>query len=162
MTPRSGQSGITLVEMMVVVTLIGLVVAISFPSVTSGVDAVRLNAASDSLVSFFNAGLNRAERRQQLMEVVISRDRNDLEMLSGEPGYSKTLGMPDGVKIAKIFPELEGAEANRRSIVLYPGGAVPQFGVELVNRRGTRRIVRVDPVTGVPQVANPDAQAEEQ
>ena len=47
-----------------VVALVGMVAAIAFPSVTSGLDSVRLSSASDSIVSFLNAGLNRAERRQ--------------------------------------------------------------------------------------------------
>ena len=146
------QAGLTVVEMMVVVALIGLVVAVSLPSVTSGVDTVRLNAATDSVVSFFNSGLNRADRRQQLTEVIVSRERNELEMRSVEPGFVRTLGLPEGVKIVKIYPEIPDFDEKARSIVLYPGGAIPRFGIELVNRRGTHRIVRVDPATGVPEV----------
>jgi hypothetical protein len=33
-----------------------------------------------------------------------------------------------------------------------PGGVPPRIGVELRNSRGSRRIVRVDPITGVPQI----------
>ena len=39
-----------------------------------------------------------------------------------------------------------------RSFFLYPGGTVPRFGVVLINRRNVEKIVRVDPMTGVPQV----------
>lgn len=149
------QAGLTLVEMIVVVALMGLVVAISFPSVMSGVESVRLNAATDASVAFFNSGLNRAERRQQLTEVVVSLEHNQLEMRSLDPNYFKTLAMPEGITITKIYPEIPGLEEKARSIVLYPGGAIPQFGLELVNRRGVHRIVRVDPMTGVPVVRNP-------
>jgi hypothetical protein len=35
---------------------------------------------------------------------------------------------------------------------------VPRFGVELANRKGARRIVRIDPITGIPQVERAAAQ----
>jgi len=35
---------------------------------------------------------------------------------------------------------------------LLPGGTVPRIGIEIANRKGTRRLVRVDPMTGVPEV----------
>lgn len=155
MSRRQYQTGVTLVEMMVVVALIGLVVAVSLPAVTSGVETVRLNAATDSVASFFNAGLNRAERRQQLTEVIVSLEHNELQMRSIEPGFLRTLAMPEGVKIIKIYPEIPDFEEKTRSIVLYPGGAIPRFGIEMVNRRGTHRIVRVDPTTGVPEIEQP-------
>jgi len=35
---------------------------------------------------------------------------------------------------------------------LLPGGNVPRIGIEIVNRKGLRRLVRVNPMTGVPEV----------
>ena len=43
--------GVTLIEMLIVVAIIGLIAGISFPAVSSGVDSLRLVSASDSLVS---------------------------------------------------------------------------------------------------------------
>jgi len=117
---QRAEAGLTLVEMMVVVALIGLVVSVSLPSITSGVDTVRLNAATDSVVSFFNSGLNRAERRQQVTEVIISLERNELEMRSVEPSFVRTVGMPEGVKIVKIYPVIPDFAEKARSIVLFP------------------------------------------
>ena len=150
---RERSSGVTLIEMMIVVTLIGLIAAISFPSVASGVDSLRLTSASDSIVSFLNAALNRAERRNEPVEVIVSVQENQLVMRSVDPSFIRTVAMPEGVKIAKIHPGIPGLEAETaRSLILYPGSAIPRFGVEIEDRRGTRRIVRVDPTTGVPVV----------
>ena len=51
-----------------------------------------------------------------------------------------------------MLPPLPQETDAPRRFLLYPGGAIPRFGVEIANRRGARRIVRVDPITGVPQV----------
>ena len=137
---------------MFVVALISLIIVISFPAISSGVDSLRLNAATNSVVSFFNTGLSRAERRQQVVEITISKPENTLSMRSTDPGFSRRLEMPEGVTIAHVLPELPQNPDAPRSFMLYPGGTVPRFGVMLVNRRNVEKIVRVDPITGVPQV----------
>jgi hypothetical protein len=139
--------------MVTVVAIIGLIAAISFPAVTSGIDSLRMTSASDSIVAFLNAALNRAERRQEPVEVIVSVRENNLIMRSVDPSFVRTISLPDGVKIERVHPPIPGLEEEpERSLVLYPGSAIPRFGVEIVNRRGNRRIVRVDPTTGVPAV----------
>ena len=59
-------------------------VGISFPTITSGIDSLRMTTASDSIVSFLDAGMNRAERRQQLVEVTLSKAENAI-WLRGSP-----------------------------------------------------------------------------
>jgi prepilin-type N-terminal cleavage/methylation domain-containing protein len=149
-------SGVTLVELLVVVSLISLMIGISFPAITSGVDSLRLKAATNSVVSFFNTGLSRAERRQQVVEITISKTENALSMRSTEPGFTRRMELPEGVSIAQVLPELPQNPLAPRTFLLYPGGTVPHFGVTLVNRRNVERIVRVDPITGVPLVEQPE------
>ncbi len=151
------QKGVTLIEMIIVVTLVGLIAAISFPSVTSGLDSLRLTTASDSIVSFLNSGLNRAERRQEAVEVTISKAENALTLRSVDPSFIKKMELPEGVKITRMLPEHPtlGTDEVSRAYLLYPGGTVPRFGIEIANTKGRRRIVRVDPITGVPAVEQP-------
>jgi prepilin-type N-terminal cleavage/methylation domain-containing protein len=155
-TSRPGAAGVTLIEMMVVVALISLMVGISFPAITSGIDSLRLNAATNSVVSFLDSGLSRAERRQQLVEITISKADNSIEMRSSEPGFYRKLQMPDGVSIVQVLPQLPENPDAVRSFMLYPSGTVPPLGVQLINRRNVQRVVRVDPITGVPHVEAPE------
>ncbi|MCC7496234.1 MAG: prepilin-type N-terminal cleavage/methylation domain-containing protein [Bryobacterales bacterium] len=153
---RSPQAGVTLLELVIVLGLIGLLAAISFPSVSAGLDSLRLNTACDQTASFLNAALDRAERRQQVVEVTISRAASTLTLRSTEAGFERVLAMPGGITILNVLPEVAGeSEEAPRRVVLMPGGAIPRFGVELVDKRGSRRIVRVDPITGVPEVERP-------
>lgn len=139
--------------MMVVVAIIGMIAAVSAPSVSSGLDSVRLSTATESIASFLNSAVNRAERHQEPVEVVISVKENRLRMLSGEPGSTRELKLPDGINIEAILPKegTEGSEEGRR-LILMPGGTVPGIGVQVVNQHGGRRIVRLDPMTGFPRV----------
>lgn len=152
------ERGVTLIELLVVTGLIALMVGVSFPAITSGIDSLRLNGAANGIVNFFDAGLSRAERRQKVVEITIFKARNSLEMHSSEPGFARTLELPEGVNIVAVLPRIsEQSDSDNapRTFLLYPGGTVPAFGVELINRRNTHRIVRVDPITGVPRIEAP-------
>ena len=137
--------------MLVVVTIIGLLAGISYPSVTAGLDSVRMRAATDSVSSILNNAVDHAERRQQAVEIVLSVKENTISLVSNEPGFRRQLKMPDGVSIESLLPQIPFEEGPRRVIVL-PGGTAPGVGVQLVNRHGARRLVRLDPMTGFPRV----------
>jgi hypothetical protein len=138
--------------MLIVVGLLSLMVGITFPSVTAGIDSLRINAASDSIVSFLNGAMNRCERRQEVMEIEISLAKNTLAMRSARPGFEKVLEMPKNVTIRRVLPEIPADPDAPRRVMFFPGGTVPRVGIELVNSRGSRRLVRVDPVTGAPEI----------
>ncbi len=148
-------NGVTLLEMLVVVALIGLLVSISFPAVSAGVDSLRLTTASDSTAAFLNAALNRADRVQQAVEITVSPRENSIQAVSAGPGYERKLDLPGGVRIAEVLPRPVEESDEPRRFILYPGGTIPRIGIELVNAKGARRIVRIDPTTGVPQVERP-------
>src|SRR5438067_11608323 len=81
--------GVTLIEMIVVVTIIGLVAAVLTPSMTAGLDSVRMASATDNVASFLNGAVNRVERRQQAIELIVSIKENKLVMYSNEPGFTR-------------------------------------------------------------------------
>ena len=142
-----------MIEMIAVVAIIGLIAAISFPAVSSGLESIRLISASDAVVAFLNAGLNRAERRQQPIEFTFSIPERSITMQSTEAGFVRTLVMPEGVMVTRVHPTLPDlTEETRRIFYVYPGGTIPRIGIELANRRGSRRLVRVDATTGVAQI----------
>src|ERR1051326_4894789 len=147
------QAGVTLIEMIVVVALVAILVGISFPAMSSGIETLRLNSAAESVVAFINGGLNRAERRQVVVEVTFVKRENAVWQRSAERGFERKLELPEGIRIESVLPESPEEDATAtRSFLLYPGGTVPGFGVALVNRKGAQRVVRVDPITGVPQI----------
>jgi len=141
--------------MVVVVAIVGLIVAVSLPSATAGIDSVRLTSASRSIASFLNAAVNRAERRQQPIEVLITPKENLLALYSNEPGYTRELKMPGGITIEAVLagrPDPSDGENAPYRLLLIPGAATPGIGIQIANSHGSRRIIRLDPMTGFPRV----------
>lgn len=152
-TARSSQAGVTLMEMLIVITIIAVMVGVAFPSITSGIETLRLRSASDLIVSGMNSALNRAERWQLPVEVRIERSTNRILFATVAPGYAREVAMPDGVTIERVHPVIPNLDENLpRHFLIHPGGTVPRIGIELKNRKNTRRLVTVDPITGVAQV----------
>lgn len=145
----SKNAGVTLIEMLIVVTIIGVVAGVSFPAVTSGLAGVRLTTASGSVASFLTSSMNRVDRHEQAAAIVISLHENVLHVYTSASGDvpERTLSLPQGIRI-------EGDEPRR--YLFMPGGTVPRMTVVLRNEKGARRSIEIDPVTGVPDIRRMD------
>lgn len=147
------EAGVTLVEMMIVVAIIAVLSAISYPSAAAGIDSLRLRSASNEIVSFLNTALERASRHQQVVELRISPSENAIAARSADSAFVRSAAISDPVRILSVQPLLPNGAGpmETRRFLLYPGGAVPRIGIEIGTRDGRRRMVSVDPVTGVPR-----------
>jgi type II secretion system protein H len=152
----AAERGVTLIEMMVVMMIIAVIVAISTPSVSAGIDAVRLATATSSVAAFINAASTRAERRERPVELVISA--KTLAYISTDAGSKQELNLPDGVSAEPISATpSEDSEGDSRWLFM-PGGAIPSVAVKLSNQHGGQRIVKLDPMTGFPRVQRVEPQ----
>ena len=145
---RKAARVVTLVEMLIVVAIAGAMAMIALPAFSSGLDNLRLSQASDSVAAFLNGALNRVERRQQVMEITVSMRENVMLLRSADGAFARKLEMPDGVRV--------DSEAEERHLLLMPGATAARFGIQLANRRGLRRLVSIDPITGVPKIERLD------
>jgi prepilin-type N-terminal cleavage/methylation domain-containing protein len=151
--------GVTLIELLIVITIISFMAGISYPSLAAGVDTLRLNGAADEIAGLFNAGLNRAERRLHAVEIALFPVERVVELASADLRFRRRLDLPSGVSIAAILPEIPGAGPLPRRFLLYPGGSAPRVGVVVANGRGDRRLIRIDPISGVPVIQRLDRDA---
>jgi type II secretory pathway pseudopilin PulG len=139
--------------MLIVMALIALVAGLAAPSVSAGLDTLRLRSASDSIIGFMNVALARAETRQQAVEILISPLEGKITARSSDGGFTKLLEIASPVKILSVQPAAAVMEepGQPRRFLLYPGGAIPRIAIEIGNSQGRKRLVSIDPITGVPQ-----------
>lgn len=139
--------------MLVVVAIIALMVGVSMPSFSGGLDSLRLRSAAGSVSAALNMAMRTAERRQLPVELAIESSRNQLVMRSVDGKAPRVFSLAPGIRIARVLPALFADEAQRdRYLILYPNGAPPQLLVELRSERGASKIVRLDPFTNTARV----------
>jgi type II secretory pathway pseudopilin PulG len=155
---------VTLIELLLVMTIIALLAAITFPTASAGLDSLRLRTSAERVVSLLNTALDRAERTQQVIEIRISPEDNAISARSSDLSLNRTLALTTPVHIVSAGPELpnfvpengtaenaapeNAAGAGQRRYLLYPGGSPPRISIELETNDGRKRRVWVDPISG--------------
>ena len=89
--------------------------------------------------------MNQVDRRERPAAIVVTPKENQLAVYTAASGDKpdQRLEMPPGIAI-------EGDEPRR--FLLQPGGAFPRIALILRNEKGSRRSIRIDPATGVPEI----------
>ena len=143
--------GITLLELLVAMAIAGMIMAISFPSVTAGLDGVRLQATARRVGAFLNVARGRADREQMPVEIRIDLNRNQVTASSADGRWERALDLEPGVRIVSVWPE---AATRLRRFIVIPGVPAPRFRLQLDSARGRSVTVGVDPLTGTPQIGS--------
>lgn len=138
---RSTTSGITLIEMLVVVAIIALMVSISFPTFTTGLDGFRLRSAVDHAGTLFQQARIEADRRQQPVQFTADPRNNELRAVAVDASWRETLDLEGGLRI--VQPQ------GQQSWMLYPATPPPQMRLLLEAQTGGRRGLSINVFTGV-------------
>jgi prepilin-type N-terminal cleavage/methylation domain-containing protein len=149
---QSSRRGVTLIELLIVMAIVALLAGLSYPSAAAGLDSMRLRSVASEVASFLSTAMDRAERKQQVVELRISPAEDAIGARSGDSSFASTLTIPNSVAIASVEPPLVNANGQNeaRRFLIYPGGTLPRIAINLVSKEGRKRRVVVDPITGLP------------
>jgi prepilin-type N-terminal cleavage/methylation domain-containing protein len=132
------ERGVTLIEMLVVVAILGIMTTIAYPSITAGLDSLRLSAACDEVAGIFHASQNFAERRQRTVELRVQP--SGIEATA--KGFERRVALGGGLAIA----------GEPRSVFVEPAAPLPGVAVEIRTAKGAARRVKIDPISGVAEI----------
>ena len=102
----STESGITLIELLVVMGIIALMVSISYPTLTRGLDGVRLKTSVGQAGAFFNSVRQAADRRQQPVQLTVDPKQNRLIAVAVDGGWDDQLVFDGRIRVT--FPAQPG------------------------------------------------------
>ncbi len=145
------QRGVTLLELLIVMVIVAVIAAVSYPTASAGLDSLRLRSAADRVMALLNLALDRADRVQQVVEIRVSPEENAISARSMDLTLNRTLELEVPIRIASVSqpPGSDAGNSEQRRFLLYPGGTPPRISIELESKEGRRRSVVVDPVTGM-------------
>jgi type II secretion system protein H len=142
------QAGITLLEMLVVMMLIGLLASVATPSVTAGMETVKLRSAAERLAATLRLARVRAVRTRHYFQVTVDPRTRRVELRDLEGEYVRDWETPVAVNAEC---GMRNAECPN-SFVFPPDGSVPGARLVLENARNRRLAVDLDAFTGLPAV----------
>jgi prepilin-type N-terminal cleavage/methylation domain-containing protein len=164
---QDGQKGITLLEIIVVLAIIGLLVALSTPRLYNSWRNLQCKRAATSFASLLRYAHQQAILRKEPQTIRIDLDGLTTRLLppkavshEGEDGKVKkttspvTYTFPSSVRPRLIIPERATViDSGQRDILFYPTGNSTGEIIELVNVLGNIYRISLDPVTGSPTIS---------
>lgn len=148
---RSGRrtdSGITLVELLVALTIIAVILAIAWPNLTTGIDGIRLRTTVDNIAVFFTEARNVSDRLQTPVQITVLPEENQLHAVTIDGAWRNIYELPDRIHI--LVPREPGA------VILYPGSPTPGLRLLLEAEHGPQTGLRFNIFTGVAEKWEPD------
>jgi len=144
----SGESGFTMLELIVVMLILALVATISIPALSRGTSILNLQTASRDVLNTFRFAREKAVTEQTTMLLVVGRKERKLELANilGESARAYTL--PDGINIQRM--ERAGSEVSEDTMIVRftPNGNLESVGIRLASDRGARMQIISDPLGG--------------
>lgn len=134
-------AGVTLIELLIVMGIVALVAGIAYPNVSAGLDGIRLKTTANRAGSFWSAARQRADRYQQVVQVVVDPKQLELRATSVDGQWRDSLPIDNHLHIQ--MPH------ERAVYFLYPGAPSPKFELLLGAEDATFAGVRVNVLTGV-------------
>ena len=144
----SRNQGFTLLELLMVVLVISLVLALSYPSLSRGSTMLHLRATGRDVLRTFRYAREKAVTEQTGMKVTVDLQKQEL-MLSDDLGENGSKYVPPhDVKIQRIA--LAGNEVTDGPMVIrfLPNGSSDRAEILLKSDTGSFLRVISDPITG--------------
>jgi Tfp pilus assembly protein FimT len=127
--------------LLVVIALIGLMVSISFPTFTTGLDGFRLRGAVDRASTLFQKARLEADRRQRAVQLTADPENNQIRALAVDASWRETMALTEGMRI--VQPQ------KAQSWMLFPSTPPPQVKIMLQAQTGSQRGFSINVFTGV-------------
>ena len=153
------QGGFTLLELVVVLSIVGIAVSFVLPSLERGFRQWRLQGAARDLATTLKFTRNQSVAQRASFQVVFDRSRNvywldrtDAPALAepeqAEEKQVRLYALPGGVKFLAVTVGSTRADGERVGILFSPRGNSTGGEVEIGDERGRTYRVNVDPMTG--------------
>jgi len=140
--------GFTILEILVVVLVLALVLAVTYPSLSRGSAALHMRTCGRDVLNTFRYAREKAVTEQTGMMVTIDRDRQEMTLSDNLGRGVRTYTMPKDVRIHRMA--LGGTEIlNGPLVVQYlPNGSADDAEVLLQSATGAQLRIVSDPMTG--------------
>jgi prepilin-type N-terminal cleavage/methylation domain-containing protein len=156
---RWWNDGFTLVEIVLVLLVMCLVAAITFPSMARGRTAFHLRAVGRDVIGAMRLARETAVTEQKVMVVEVDSQNQRITVSDEVGGGARSMSMPGDVKIGEVTRVKGGdavtpAKANQDPLLIrfLPNGSAENALLVLVADTGASLKIATDSITGSARV----------
>jgi prepilin-type N-terminal cleavage/methylation domain-containing protein len=148
MTTHLREQGFTLLELMVVIFIVSLVTALSYPALSRGTASFHLKATGRDVLNTFRFAREKAITEQIGMQVIIDKEKQEIVLSDNFGENSKKYLLPEDVKILRMA--LADREVFESSIIIrfFSNGSSENAAVLLSSKTGSMLRIVTDPFSG--------------
>ena len=143
---RRTASGFTLIELVVVLTIIAVAVALVLPAIGGGTETLRLRSEAGRVAALLRQARLHAVTQRRSTRVTLDRVRNHLALIAGDPDHPlRELAMPSGLRLS--------VESGGEPLTFSSRGVTREAHWVIEGSGGRAFSIRVDALTGRVSVA---------
>jgi prepilin-type N-terminal cleavage/methylation domain-containing protein len=145
--------GFTLLELVLVLLIIGMALAVTYPSLSRGTAAFHLRATGRDILNTLRFAREKAITEQVYMLVVADREKQTVQLSDALGGGLRSYPLPDDVRIIRLL--LGGIELPEGPLMIrfMTNGSCEAAEIVLQSRSGSVLRVVTDPLGGGARVA---------
>jgi general secretion pathway protein H len=145
---RKRSAGFTLLELIMVIVVIALGIAISFPALSRGTSALHLRSAGRDVLNVLRYAREKAITEQREMHLVAEKQGRQVVLTDelGEGGKSHAL--PRDIIVDSVFAGAEEINEGPLVIRFLPNGSSTPATIVLKSDAGGYLRIVTDPITG--------------
>jgi general secretion pathway protein H len=145
---RSSCAGFSLLELVIVLLLMGLVAAVSYPSLSRGSASLNLKATGRDVLNTLRYAREKAITEQHGMRIVVDREKGQVRLTDDFGDGERVYQLPDDIRIERLASAGRDLQDGPLAIRFRPNGSAESAEILLVSRTGLSLRVVTDPVTG--------------
>ena len=140
--------GFSLLELILVLLVMGLAAAVTYPALSRGTASLHLRSAGRDVINCLRFARERAITEQVGMRVVIDREAQRVVMTDESGAGSRAFTLPQDVHVLRMA--VSGREILEGPLEMHflPNGSSSNAEILLVSSKGATLRIVSDPITG--------------
>jgi len=145
---RLSQCGITLLEVLVVMTLMAILSALVYPSFGNALSDLRLKGAARQIISACRLAKWEAVSTRQPYRLLVDMEKNRFFVEDVAGRRSKEIDLSSGLRVFRTQKIAENGSADSVAFYFFPNGTAEAGSIVVRDSRGKDLTLKIDLLTG--------------